>query len=111
MIESLWLGLGLWRGSEGSRSLRGGVDIRQQRDFLGDGPTKIVEGFPKVGWVVVGFVGVLRAVEIALISLRTGILGDRYYLRDSKQLLVSLAECLDTLFEVEVLCRKLGLTL
>jgi hypothetical protein len=61
MIEGLWLWFGCWRSCHSRRSFGGRVGGGEEVDFLGNGATQVVEGFAKVGWVVVGFVGVLGA--------------------------------------------------
>ncbi len=43
-------------------SFRGGGGGRKEVDFLTDCAAKVAEAFFDVGWVVVGFVGVLGAV-------------------------------------------------
>lgn len=61
MVKCLRLGLrGGRRRQSGLRFGRGGCR-RKEVDFVTDGAAKILEGLLDVGWVVVSFVGVLRA--------------------------------------------------
>lgn len=59
MVERL--GLGLCRGgsSEGSLGFGGRGGAGEEVHLLRDGASEVVEGFADIGWVVVGFVGVL----------------------------------------------------
>ena len=59
MAEGLGLGLCGRRGSEGGLGFGGGGCAGQQVDFFCHGAAEVVEGLADVGWVVVGFVGVL----------------------------------------------------
>lgn len=61
MAEGLRLGLRRGGSSEGRLGLGGRRGAGEQVDLLRDGAAQVVEGFADVGWVVVGFVGVLRA--------------------------------------------------
>jgi hypothetical protein len=58
-------GLGLWlcggRGDEGGLGFGGGCGVGEKVDFLGDGAAEVGDRLANVGWVVVGFVGILRA--------------------------------------------------
>ena len=63
MVESLGLGLGGRRSSQGGLRLGRGASLRQELNLLVDGAAEIIEGLADVGRVVVGLVGVLRAVE------------------------------------------------
>lgn len=75
-------------------------------DLLGYGAAKVIEGFAKVGWVVIGFVGVLGA---SLWSMED--LSDLYKspLRDLKHLLVYLLEGVDALLKFNIVGWKLSL--
>jgi len=61
MAEGLGLRLRGWRCGERGLSLGGGGGGGEKLDFLGDGAAQVVEGLAEVGWVVVGFVGILRS--------------------------------------------------
>jgi hypothetical protein len=61
MAKCLGLRLRGGRSSEGSLGFGGGSGTGEEVDLLGDGAAEIVERLSDVGWVVVGFVGVLRA--------------------------------------------------
>ena len=51
----------------------GRIGFAQQMHFFSDGTTEVVETFPNIGRVVVGFVGVLRA--------RTSVSGEEAFVR------------------------------
>lgn len=70
MAECLGLGLcGGWR-DEGGLGFGGGCGVGEEVDLLGDSAAKVSDGLADVGWVVVGFVGVLRAASGVLDSSR-----------------------------------------
>lgn len=89
MIKGFWLWLSCWRRGHGSRSFGRGVGRGEEVDLLGDCSSKIVEGFAKVGRVVVGFIRVLGG--------------------DLKHLLVDLLERIDSLLEFDIVWWELGL--
>ena len=62
MAEGLGLGLCRGRGDEGGLGFGGRGGVGEEVDFLRDGAAEVGDGLADVGWVVVGFVGVLRAV-------------------------------------------------
>ena len=61
MGKSFRLGFGSWRGGKCGTSFGGGCGGREEMNFVGDGTTKVGKGFANIGWVVVCFIGVLRA--------------------------------------------------
>lgn len=63
MVEGLGLGFGGGGRGEGGLHVGGGGGGGEEVNFLGDGAAEVVEGFSDVGRVVVGFVGVLGAME------------------------------------------------
>ena len=63
VVEGLGLRLGARRGREGSLGLSGAGSRREESHLLADGATKVLEGLLDVGRIVVGLVGVLRAVS------------------------------------------------
>ena len=63
--------------------------MAEKCDLFRDRTAEVVEGFADVGWVVVGFIGVLRG--------------------DLEHLLVDLLEGIDTLLKLDVVGRELGL--
>jgi hypothetical protein len=91
MAKSLWLRLGSGRSNKGGLSLsrRGGG--RQKADLFADGAAKVLECLLDVRGIIVGLVGVLRG--------------------HSKHLLVGLLKGIDTLLEVDIVGRELGLVL
>lgn len=113
MGEGLGLGLRRWGGCEGGLSLGGGRSGGEQLDLLADGPTEVVEGLLDVGRVVVGLGGVLVADRVAvLVGYLEGprVLGrSAWYSRDGQHLLVHLFQGIDTLLQLDVVRRKLGL--
>ena len=62
VAEGLGLGLRGWRGDEGSLGLLGAGGSGEESDLFGDSATKILEGFLDIGRIIVGLVGVLRAI-------------------------------------------------
>lgn len=65
--EGLGLGLRSWGGCQGGLSLGGGCSGGEQLDLLANGPAEVVEGLLDVGWVVVGFGGVLASDRVAML--------------------------------------------
>lgn len=63
MVESLGLGLGAGRSSEGGLRFGGRGCRGQKLDLFADGTAEILEGLLDVGRVIVGLVGVLGAVK------------------------------------------------
>jgi hypothetical protein len=61
MAERLGLGLCGRRRNEGGLGLGGGGCVGEEVDLLRDGAAEVGDALADVGWVVVGFVGVLRA--------------------------------------------------
>lgn len=59
VIEGLGLRLGGWWSCESCAGFCWGRSGAEKIDLLGYGATKVIEGFSKVGRVVVGLVGVL----------------------------------------------------
>jgi hypothetical protein len=68
MAERLGLGLCGWRCNEGGLGLGGGGRVGEEVDLLRDGAAEVGDGLANVGWVVVGFVGVLRAASAGVSS-------------------------------------------
>lgn len=69
MVESLWLWFGRrWCGKSCS-GFFGRVDSGEERDLILDSATKVKSCLLDVGWVVVGFIGVLRPIARISISL------------------------------------------
>lgn len=62
MVEGLGLGLVDGGSGQGGLGLGGRSSLRQKLDLLTDGAAEVIERFADVGRVIVGFVGVLRAV-------------------------------------------------
>jgi hypothetical protein len=106
MVEGFWLRFSCWRGGHGRCSFGGGVCGGEEMDFLGYGASEVIEGFAKVGWVVVGFIGVLGA---GLQSMDSCNGSNICILRDLKHLLVYLLESIDTLLELDIVGRELSL--
>jgi hypothetical protein len=102
------LGLRLRRGgsSEGGLGFGGGGGRREKVDLLRNGAAEIVEGLADVGWIVVGFVGVLRT--------RRSDWGARGALREAVRDLehgrVHLFQRIDALLKLNVVRRELGLS-
>lgn len=67
MGEGLGLGLRGWGRCQGGLGLGGGCGRGEQLDLFADGPAEVIEGLLDVGWVVVGFGGVLVADRIAIL--------------------------------------------
>jgi hypothetical protein len=61
MAECLGLRLCGGRRNEGSLGLGGGGGVGQEVDLLRDSAPEVGDRLADVGWVVVGFVGILRA--------------------------------------------------
>jgi hypothetical protein len=89
VAECLRLRFGGGRCGQGSLCLSGRRGGREQLDLLADSAAQVAKGLLNVGRVVVGFVVVLRC--------------------DGEQLLVHLLERIDSLFEVDIVWRELGL--
>jgi hypothetical protein len=106
MIEGFWLGFGCWGSCHGRCSFGGGVCGGEEVYFLGYGAPEVIEGFAKVGWVVVGFVGVLGA-GLQSMNICSG--SNICILRDLKHLLVYLLESIDTLLKLDIVRRELSL--
>lgn len=103
------LGLRLCGGGSGEGRLgfgRGGGG-GEQLDFFADGAAQVVEGLADVGGVVVGFVGVLRAVGAS--GGRTGreLWG---LVRDLEHGVVHLLQRVHALLELDVVGGQLGLS-
>lgn len=108
MAERLGLGLCGGRGDKGSLGFGGRGGVGEEVDLLRDGAAKIGDGLADVGWVVVGFVGVLRAGRSgALAGLLEGRGGG--VIRDLEHARVHLLQRIDALFELDVVGRELGL--
>lgn len=106
MVESLWLWFGGRRGCHGSCGFGGRVGGGEEVDLLRYGAAKVIEGFAKVGWVVIGFVGVLGASLRSMDSLSNPY---KSVLRDLKHLLVYLLEGVDALLKFNIVGWKLSL--
>lgn len=111
MAESLWLRLGSGRSNEGGLSLSRRGGRRKEGDLFADGAAKILEGLLDIRGVVVGLVGVLRAIKPCQNTNSRACSAGRYRvdLRHSKHLLVGLLEGIDTLLEIDIVGRELGL--
>ena len=71
MAERLGLGLGRRRRNEGGLGFGGRGGVGEEVDLLRDGAAEVGDGLADVGWVVVGFVGVLRAgIAVVLVRFR-----------------------------------------
>jgi hypothetical protein len=108
------LGLGLCRGGcdKGSLGFGWGGGIGEEVDLLRDGAAEVSHRLADVGWVVVGFVGILRAgrPRRALVgSTGTRGVGERHVVRDLEHARVHLLQGIDTLLELNVVGRELGL--
>lgn len=109
MAERLGLRLRRGRCGEGSLGFGGRGGVGEEVDFLRYGAAEIGDGLADVGWVVVGFVGVLRAGEGMLDSkllLGGGLSG---VVRDLEHGCVHLLQGIDSLLELDVVWRELGL--
>jgi hypothetical protein len=109
MAECLGLRLCGGRRNEGSLGFGGGGGVGEEVDLLGDGAAEVGDRLADVGWVVVGFVGILRA--------GTGLLEGRkrmYRLcgsvRDLEHARVHLLQGIDALLEFDVVRRELRLS-
>lgn len=113
MGEGLGLRLRGWGSRQGRLSLGGVCSGGEQVDFLADGSAEVVEGLLHVGWVVVGFVGVLVTDSVALsVTSFGGALASwrsALYSRNSQHLLVNLLQGIDTLLQLDVVGRELSL--
>lgn len=69
MVEGLWLWFSCRRSCHGSCGFGRGVGGGEEVDFLGNGAAQVVEGFAKIGWIVVGLIGVLGAGLMLAYSL------------------------------------------
>lgn len=114
MGERLGLGLRGGRGSQGGLGLGRRRGRREEGDLLADGATEVVERLGDVGWVVIGFLGVLVTDKGGMSArhrgwrLQAGKL-ELLYSRHSQHLLVDLLQGIDTLLEVDVIGWELGL--
>ena len=61
MIEGFGLRFGGRWGREGRLDVGGRGGVRQEMDFLAYGAAEVVEGLANIGWVIISFVGILRA--------------------------------------------------
>lgn len=108
MGESFRLRFGRWRGSKCSASFGGGSGVREEVNFVGDSTTKVAKGFANIGWVVVGFIGVLRTKAL----FQMGTLWKREEnedVRNLEDLLVDLLQSIDTFLEFDVVIWKFSL--
>ncbi len=116
--ERLGLRLRAGRCGKGSLGLGGGAGRGQQGDLLADGAAEILEGFLDVGGVVVRLGGIVRAASLCVGLGPSTRKGEEkglkkshrtQNLRHSEHLLVHRLERIDSLLEVDVIRRKLGL--
>lgn len=114
MAEGLGLGLGSRGGDESGLCLGGGGGRGKKVDLFADGAAKVLESLLDVRRIIVGLVGILRAVSVVSDKREQGkpcqgkdveVTNSRH----SKHLLVSLLEGVDTLLEVNVVGGELGL--
>lgn len=105
MAERLGLGLCGGRGSEGGLGFGRRRGVGEEVDLLRDGAAEVVEGLADVGWVVVCFVGVLRARRSDGGHLR----GRRRGVRDLQHSRVHLFQRIDSLLELNIVGRELSL--
>lgn len=109
MAEGLGLGLGCGGSSQSRLCFGGGAGLREELDFFVDGAAEVVEGLADVGWVVVGFVGVLGAaldVTTLYFPVKKG-----NSIRHLEKLLVHELQGIHSLLKLNVLVRELGLVL
>lgn len=111
--ESFRLGFVCRRSGKCSTGFSRGAGIREKVDFIANSAAEIDKRFADVGWVVVGFVCVLRTGsgecqghETLEASLAGRNIGNVRYL---KKFLVNLLQSVDTFFELDVVSWKLGL--
>jgi hypothetical protein len=108
MAERLGLGLCGGRRDEGSLGFGGRGGVGEEVDLLRDGAAEVGDGLADVGWVVVGFVGVLRAAGTVLEG-GAGARGRRDSVRDLQHARVHLLQRIDPLLELNVVRRELRL--
>lgn len=104
MAERLGLGLRGGGSSEGCLGLSGRRGAGEQVDLLRDGAAQVVEGLADVGWVVVGFVGVLRARQSDQAQRR-----EAGVVRDLQHRGVHLLQRIHALLQLDVVRGELGL--
>jgi hypothetical protein len=109
MAECLGLGLCGGRCDKGSLGFGGWRGVGEEVDLLWDGAAKVGDRLADVGWVVVGFVGVLRAAPGILDTGHVD-LDIKGAIRDLEHGRVHLLQRIHALLELDVVWRELGLS-